>query len=379
VQAARKAREQAAIHDAFEVESPDEQYFKRMIEAMMNGTEVAKPSPPRKSAAQNGWCDDGAEGNKGASAGTPPVDEEDGDSIFDTEEYADLERIPYILPNQKQMHLGYNSKICQISVAALIFANFVVNAAEAQTAEGEGVDIYLGFEYFFTGIFAIELAGNYYAHYHYPFFRSLWNWFDLLVVTVSLVAIMVPDLPGISVLRLFRAFRVFRLFKRLESLRKIMACLASAVPGCASAFAIVVLVTAIYSILCVEFFGVEWPYNFGSFSKSMFTLFQVMTGESWAEVIARPIIDVYPHAALLFISYILIVGIILVNVVVAVLLEKMTMDEEGAEDPHQAARKFMLATLAEFGEAINTRMLAQEKTLQKLQEAISSKYAVSNF
>ena len=62
-----------------------------------------------------------------------------------------------------------------------------------------------------------------------------------------------------------------------------------------------------------------------------------MTGESWAEVIARPIIAEQPLAVLYFVSYILVTSIVLMNVVIAVLLEKMVTedesdDEEGDDD-----------------------------------------------
>ena len=76
---------------------------------------------------------------------------------------------------------------------------------------------------------------------------------------------------------------------------------------------------------------------FGTFLRAMLTMFQVMTGDSWAEGVSRPIMEWYPDngqrvlVQMYFVSYILIVGIILTNVVVAVLLEKMTMDEDVEE------------------------------------------------
>ena len=69
---------------------------------------------------------------------------------------------------------------------------------------------------------------------------------------------------------------------------------------------------------------------YGTFSRSMYTLFQVMTGESWSEAIARPLVFGYspPYGAVLvgvfFTSFILLMQIVLVNVVVAVLLDKFT-------------------------------------------------------
>lgn len=251
--------------------------------------------------------------------------------------------------NQARAYIFYNADLIQFFTAGLIFANFIVNAAEAQVREGEGSLTFSAMEMFFTAIFTIELAINFYAH-KYGHFINSWNIFDSVVVFVSLLSLLLNNLPGISTLRLMRAFRVFRLFKRLASLRKIMAALGNSVPGCSNAFAIVILVTSIYAILGVQFFknvgeGDLKGRYFGTFLRAMLTMFQVMTGDSWAEGVARPIMEWYPDngqrvlVQMYFVTYILIVGIVLTNVVVAVLLEKMTMDEDVEVVPEEDALK----------------------------------------
>lgn len=163
---------------------------------------------------------------------------------------------------------------------------------------------------------------------------------------------------------MMRAFRVFRLFKRVESLRKIMQSLSRAVPGVANAFFIQVLVMSIYAILGVEFFmtyGENGSYTnefgevvelttardlkfgyeyFGNFGKALFTMFQVLTGESWSEVVTRPLLHTTdPTQAIgvsfFFVSFNLVNGIVLINVAIAVLLEKMVDDEDksGQKEP----------------------------------------------
>ena len=250
---------------------------------------------------------------------------------------------------QSKAHVFYNADLIQFFTAGLIFGNFIVNAAEAQVREGEASLAFGGLEMFFTAIFTIELSINFYAH-KYGHFINSWNIFDSVVVFVSLLSLLLDNLPGISTLRLMRAFRVFRLFKRLASLRKIMAALGNSVPGCSNAFAIVILVTSIYAILGVQFFryvgeGDMKGRYFGTFLRAMLTMFQVMTGDSWAEGVSRPIMEWYPDngqrvmVQMYFVSYILIVGIVLTNVVVAVLLEKMTMDDDIEEVPEEDALK----------------------------------------
>eukprot|EP00854_Cymbomonas_tetramitiformis_P021669 gene21669-26063_t len=241
----------------------------------------------------------------------------------------DESRIRDVLPFQYQARMMYDSPTVQIGVALAIFVNFMVNAAEAQDMSGKAVDVWYGFELFFTAIFTVELIFNMYAFFWTPFWSSTWNVFDFVVVVISLISLVLDGLPGISTLRLMRAFRVFRLFKRMASLRKILVALEAAVPGCSNAFLILILVSSIYSILGVEFFSDISPEFFKNFLTALFTMFQIMTGDSWGEI-ARPIIDEFPHAAIFFVTYILIANIVLVNVIIAALLEEMVGEDAQA-------------------------------------------------
>ena len=170
----------------------------------------------------------------------------------------------------------YNHIAIQMFVAGLIFCNFIINAAEAEVLPDEDERGFFYYsEWFFNTVFAVELVLNMYAHWLRRFWRDPWNWFDFIVVMVGLISLALDSLPGIDTLRLMRAFRVFRLFKRLESLRKIIRALEAATVGVMNAFAVLLLVVAIYAILGVQFFGRHEMEYFGTFARAMFTLFQV--------------------------------------------------------------------------------------------------------
>jgi len=168
-----------------------------------------------------------------------------------------------------------------------------------------------------------ELVINMYGSWPKDFWMSGWNWFDFIIVIISLLAIFIANLPGISVLRLFRAFRVFRLFKRIPSLKHIIEGVFASIPGVANAFVVLTILMGIWSIMGVEFFGSISRQEFGTFMKAMFTMWQVMSMDSWASSIARNIIYDHrrPLAALYFISYLFVAGIVMTNVIVAILLE----------------------------------------------------------
>eukprot|EP00802_Teleaulax_amphioxeia_P004636 Tamp_04640.p1 GENE.Tamp_04640~~Tamp_04640.p1 ORF type:complete len:400 (+),score=66.03 Tamp_04640:358-1557(+) len=178
---------------------------------------------------------------------------------------------------RKRVRSTYIGDYCQIGVATLIGGNFMLNICQAQVGDqNESANaVFNLIDLGFTCIFTIELLVNIFATWMWEFITDAWNWFDFIVVVVSLVSLVLTDLPGADVLRLMRCFRVFRLFKRIASLRKIMGALTKSLVPMANAFSIVCLVTAIYAIIGVTFFSEVAPQNYSSFFISFFSLFQV--------------------------------------------------------------------------------------------------------
>lgn len=269
------------------------------------------------------------------------------------------------LPGQGAVGKFYNGDVVQVGVACLIGANFLTNIVEKEI-DPHGklyTDTFGGFELFYNICFTIELGVNMYAHWFKSFWKSSWNIFDCVVVTIGLINMAeLPLPPSFSMLRMMRAFRVFRLFKRVRSLNKIIVAIIHAVPGVMNAFLILAIVMSIYAILAVEFYfemgndclqatgdsSFVTPRGYcagheywGTFTKAIYTFFQVLTGESWSEAVARPAIWFYHDdpikavgGGLFFVSYVLISAFVLTNVVVAVLLDKMVDPEvhDGEEE-----------------------------------------------
>jgi len=185
----------------------------------------------------------------------------------------------------------------------------------------------------------------------------------------------------------------------VKSLNKIIVAIVHAVPGVANAFAILAIVMCIYSILAVEFFkevgvgclgakytregfGTKRVYcmgheYFGTFSKSMYTFFQVLTGESWSENVARPVIWYFQDpikqlgSGLFFVSFVLVTSFVLTNVVVAVLLDKMTANEEAPEPApaEEEAAPAPVATLTKEEKEIAKKLGSLRGTLGELSSA----------
>lgn len=156
--------------------------------------------------------------------------------------------------------------------------------------------------------------------------------FDFFIVLISLLAMYFPDLPALSVLRLFRAFRVVRLFKRVDEMKKIIEGIMKSLPALSYAFVAMGLIMGIWAIMGVDFFAdiaspntdgeIITGYFFGSFFRAFLSLGQITSFDSWSSGIARDIIYVEgAGAALYFITFIFISGIIMMNVLVALLLD----------------------------------------------------------
>ncbi|RKT32484.1 voltage-gated sodium channel [Roseovarius halotolerans] len=175
-------------------------------------------------------------------------------------------------------------------------------------------------------IFVIEIAAKIYAR-GAGFFRSGWGIFDFVIVGISLI----PAAQGLSVLRALRILRLLRVLSVTPSLRRVVEGLMSALPGMGSVFLLMGIIFYIASVMATKLFGATFPEWFGTLGRSGYSLFQIMTLESWSMGIVRPVMEVYPHAWLFFVPFILVTTFAVVNLVVGLIVNSM-QDAHHAED-----------------------------------------------
>ncbi len=173
------------------------------------------------------------------------------------------------------------------------------------------------------GIFIVEII-LFIAARGFAFFKDAWCVFDFIVVGIALV----PASGSLSVLRALRVLRVLRLINKVESMRKVVGGLLSSLPGLGSVFGLIMIIFYVASVIATNLFHKDFPDWFGDLSMSAFTLFQVMTLESWADGIARPIMEVFPYAWIFFILFILIATFIIFNLFIAVIVDSITADHD---------------------------------------------------
>ena len=175
-------------------------------------------------------------------------------------------------------------------------------------------------------IFVAELAAKLIA-YGPRFFRSGWNIFDFVIIAISLV----PAGQGLSALRALRILRVLRVVSVAPSLRRVVEGFISAVPGMGSVFLLMGLIFYIGAVIATKLFAASFPQWFGTLGSSAYTLFQIMTLESWSMGIVRPVMEVYPYAWAFFLPFILVTTFAVVNLLVGLIVNSM-QDAHHAED-----------------------------------------------
>ena len=214
-------------------------------------------------------------------------------------------------------------------IMGLIIVNAVILGLETspKVMELVGRELQL-FDQVVIIIFCIELGLRVYAK-GLQFFRDPWGIFDLMVVAITLV----PSNEALTVLRALRVVRVFRLVSTIPRLRRIVAALLHAVPGVGAIIVLLLIVFYVFSVITTKIFGQNFPDWFGSLGDSMFTLFQIMTLESWSMGIVRPVMEIYPWAWVLFVAFIVLSSFTVLNLFIAIIIDSMqTLNESKQND-----------------------------------------------
>ncbi len=202
------------------------------------------------------------------------------------------------------------------------------------------------------GIFIVELASLMAARGK-RFFSDPWCVFDFLVIAIALV----PATGSLSVLRALRVLRVLRLVNKVESMRKVVAGLLHSLPSLGSVFGLVIVVFYVFSVIATDMFGATFPQLFGDLGTTAFTLFQVMTLESWSEGVARPVMELFPYAWVFFVLFILIATFVIINLFIAVIVDSISTIKPvtHTEDPVTAEIRKLREEVSELRRELSGR------------------------
>lgn len=217
------------------------------------------------------------------------------------------------------------------------------------------------FNTFVVTIFTIEIILRIFA-YKTEFFKDSWSIFDFIIVAISLV----PSSAGFEIFRVLRVLRLFRIITVVPQMKKIITALLSVIPGIVSIAGLLTLFFYIFAIMSTQLFGEKFPLWFGTLGESFYTLFQIMTLESWSMGIVRPIMEVYPLAWVFFVPFIFLSTFIIVNLIIAIVVD--AMNEMNANEEENIVQE-----LHNCEDTTREEMLKLRDDIKELKELILKK------
>jgi voltage-gated sodium channel len=205
-------------------------------------------------------------------------------------------------------------------------------------------------------VFTAELALRIYA-FRGRFFRDPWGVFDLVVVGIA----WVPATESLSVLRALRVLRVLRLVSVVPSLRVVVEAMLAALPGMGSIVALMLLIFYVAAVMATKLYGATMEEEFGTLGASLFTLFQLMTLDDWANIV-KPAMEKHPYALLFFLPFILVATFVVLNLFIGVIVESIQSLREQRE----------AAGVAESREAAHADAAALMREIKALRAEVSA-------
>jgi voltage-gated sodium channel len=233
------------------------------------------------------------------------------------------------LPWRQRLKAWLDTPLVQRGLTALILVNAVILGLEtSSTVMASWGPWLIGADKAILAVFVVEIALRLIAH-RLSFFRDPWSVFDFAVVAVALT----PASGPLAVLRALRVLRVLRLITLVPSMKRVVGGLLSALPGLGSVTAIIGIIFYVAAVIATGIFGADFPQWFGTLGESAFTLFQIMTLESWAMGIVRPVMEVFPLAWVFFLLFILASTFTLLNLFIAVIVNAIQQEHLGEARP----------------------------------------------
>ncbi|APG48821.1 ion transporter [Phaeobacter porticola] len=243
-------------------------------------------------------------------------------------------------------------------ITAVILINAVTLGMEtSETVMSRVGPVVLFVDQLCLAIFVVELLAKLLVQRHRFFLRG-WNLFDFVIVSIAFV----PGAQGMSVLRALRILRVLRVISVAPRLRRVVEGFITALPGMGSVFLLMAIIFYIGSVIATKLFADSFPEWFGSLALSAYSLFQIMTLESWSMGIVRPVMEIYPYAWAFFVPFIMVTTFAVVNLLVGLIVNSMQdahSEEEGERT--DAYRDLVLARLEAIEQQVTALSPPNEK------------------
>ena len=225
----------------------------------------------------------------------------------------------------------------QNAIITLILINAVLLGMETSSSiMQQAGQLIVAVDRIILAVFVIEIILRI-TVYGRDFWRDPWSLFDFGVVAIALI----PASGPFAVLRALRVLRVLRLLTMVPSMRRVVGALVGAIPGLGSIGVMLLIFYYVFAVIATTLFGATYPEWFGSLGKSFYTLFQIMTLESWSMGIVRPVMESFPYAWAFFVPFILIANFTMLNLFISINVSDM---QSYSEEEHRETVDAVKAT-----------------------------------
>ena len=220
-----------------------------------------------------------------------------------------------------------DSDAFNITIAGVIIANAIVLGLETFPAvmESYGDQLIIANEVCY-GIFVVELILRFASYGKRPqdFFKNGWNIFDLIVIG----GVWIPGVrENATLLRLLRLGRIARLLRFLPDARVLISTVVRSIPPLGSIVVLTVLILFIYGMIGWTLFGQALPESWGTVTRSMLTLFILLTLENFPTYLEEAL-TVTPWATVYFVSYVLVAAFVIFNLLIGIIISSMESARE---------------------------------------------------
>ncbi|KAK3277064.1 mitochondrial thiamine pyrophosphate transporter [Cymbomonas tetramitiformis] len=242
------------------------------------------------------------------------------------------------------------------TITAIVGVNTIMMASVHDGQPGWQTSALKILNYIFTGIYVFEAIVKIVGMRWRVYRSGWWNCFDFFIMIVSIIE-MLPGMAVIPIGTILRPLRIGRIFKLLRSakvnalqfptphgLRCLFNTLIQSLPAMYNVGSLLFLVCFVFAVLGMNLFGHVDGYeggaigdhaNFWYFGRALLTVVRIVTGDSWSTLLAdltncndgkegEPNWDceVSPVPFMYFAALIGICSAVLLNLVVAIIVEK---------------------------------------------------------
>ena len=228
---------------------------------------------------------------------------------------------------QKFLAIRNNNYFEFFVVFVIVLSAIAVGFRTYEESLNPEIFLYLSYiDYFITFVFLIEIIIRMLAERSLiDFFKSGWNIFDFVIVTVSLIPI--ESLNSVLLARLVRVFRLLRLVSFIPQFRILIESFLTAIPRVGYILLFMFVEFYIFAALGSILFSDISPVHWGNVGLAMLTLFQTATLEGWPDLMYQSL-EVQRYSWIFFVVFIILNSLVFMNMIIGVIIDVIVKANE---------------------------------------------------